>query len=114
VAPFPSPLHRGLLFGGLATALLVLGGCGRKAEPLVPVRGKLTVKGQPLFAGTVVFYPDRENGNLTAGEPRGFIEQGIYELYSDDAEGAPPGRYKVAMFAVKGAWPTAPRDRRSG
>ena len=81
--------------------VLLACGCGG-GERLVPVAGRITVGGKPLPAGVVVFHPDVERGNRTRQEPRGTVnEQGAYELRSGDRAGAPPGWYRVAVFAMR-------------
>jgi hypothetical protein len=87
----------------LATLLIV--GCQKQApEPtLVPVKGKVTVKGKPLTRATIVFHPDAEKGNTSKLEPRAEItpdNAGNYELESNDKTGAPPGWYRVTVYAT--------------
>src|ERR1700729_3502154 len=81
-----------ILFG---CAPLFLAGC---SPAPVPVSGKVTVGGEPLKTGTVTFFA--EAGNPTKAEPRGKIkEDGTYEVQTDGKPGAPPGTYKVVVFA---------------
>jgi hypothetical protein len=92
-------------------ACLTLVGCQAAPVPevLVPVKGKVTVKGKPLGMGTIVFHPDREKGNTSKQEPRGTISSdGTYELDSSDDAGAPPGAYKVTIYAMKNEGSTKP------
>jgi hypothetical protein len=97
----------GLLAGLMMAAGLA--GCGGETDRLEPVRGRITVGGKPLSAGTVVFHPDAGQGNTTREEPRGTINgQGVYTLTTGGRAGAPPGWYKVAVFALK------PSTRESG
>ncbi len=98
-----------LLFLAVAT------GCsGPAKEPLYPVAGTITVKGQPLTAGTVVFHPDRDKGNKEKREPRATISSdapGRYQLSTDNQEGAPAGWYKVTVYAHKpGSGSTSPPE----
>jgi hypothetical protein len=80
--------------------LLALG-C-TSSEHLAPVSGKVTIKGEALTLGTVVFYPDAAKGNTRTGELRGSLNaQGVYEIKTGDRAGAPLGWYKVAVFALK-------------
>ncbi len=86
------------LIAGLSAAL---SGCG-KQEQLLPVKGKVLFKDQPLPKGTVVLTPDAAKGNTTLHEPRGEIDaQGNYEINTSGKPGAPPGWYKVAVISMK-------------
>jgi hypothetical protein len=83
--------------------ILLLAGCSPIQEDYLPVEGTITVHGQPLPAGTIVFHPDAAKGNTSKREPRGVIgtvEPGHYRLTTDDRDGAPPGCYKVTIFAL--------------
>src|SRR5262245_15660650 len=87
--------------GGTAlVALLALAGC-RGEEPLIPVEGQVTVGGKPLTTGTVVYHPDPAKGNKSLHEPRGELgPDGRYQLVTGtQAVGAPPGWYKVTVYA---------------
>ena len=91
----------------MLTGVLIVGCQGQAPQvALVPVQGKLTVKGKPLTHATVVFHPDPDRGNTSKLEPRAEITPesgGIYELESDDRAGAPPGWYRVTVYATKPA-----------
>lgn len=89
--------------------LLILAGCGGGGEKLIPVEGKVTVDGQPLTTGTVIFHPDTAKGNATMHEPRGELDQtGTYKIaVGTTTTGAPPGWYKVYVYA---AVKTNPQD----
>jgi hypothetical protein len=89
---------------------LILIGCQAAVpETLVPVKGKVSVKGKPLATGTIVFHPDRDKGNTSKQEPRGTVaEDGTYELESNDEPGAPTGWYKVTVYAMKNEGSTKP------
>jgi len=86
----------------LATALLsglVLVstiGCGG-GPPTIPVTGKVTVDGQPLAKGSLLFKP--EEGLKIPREPSGTIENGDYSISTDGKPGAPLGKYKVVIVA---------------
>jgi hypothetical protein len=97
---------------GLAPAA----GCARDpGEKLLPVAGKVTVHGQPLAGGSVSFRPDGSRGNATLHHPTGVIDaRGNFELYTTRRRGAPPGWYKVLVFADEnrlagGTHPLMPR-----
>jgi hypothetical protein len=91
----------------LAWLLLVLGallstvaGCSQPGEKLLPVSGRITVDGRPLTFGSVAFRPDASRGNTTQHHPIGQIDSaGNYVLYTLRQKGAPPGWYKVLVFA---------------
>ena len=97
-------------FAAFATCLILVGCQAAPApEVLVPVKGKVTVKGKPLSAGTVVFHPDRDKGNTSKNEPRGTISaEGTFELETADEPGAPAGWYRVTIFAMKNEGSTKP------
>ena len=79
----------------LPCALLTFASC---SQPRYPVEGKVTLNGQPLKTGTVLFWSDVKAER--SGLPRAEIRQdGSYTLYSGGAEGAPPGTYKVTVSA---------------
>jgi hypothetical protein len=92
-------------------ALLLIAGCSRP-EPLIPVTGTLTVRKQPLAAGTIVFHPDRDKGNNDKREPRATIGEvpGVYQLTTDNKEGAPAGWYKVTVHALKSTSSARPSE----
>jgi len=80
-------------------------GCGRGNPPGTPVKGKITIDGDPLPAGTVIFEPDAQKGNISKREFRAQIDPtnpGAYELKSD-GDGVSLGWYRVAVFAIESA-----------
>jgi len=80
----------------LALSLLFLVGCGGPSVKTVPVRGKVTVKGQPVNDGNVTLVPasgSDAKGVLSAGQ----IKNGEYTIYTAGKEGAPEGQYKVTV-----------------
>ncbi len=75
-------------------------GCSRPSD-LVPVRGMVRLGDRPLPTGTVSLRADASKGNETQHHPTGVIgEDGRYELYTGEQKGAPPGWYKVVVFAT--------------
>jgi hypothetical protein len=75
-------------------------GCGSGPRGLVPVAGKVTVAGRPLTKGTVTLRPDASRGNTSQFHPTGVVDaQGNYYLVTGKSKGAPPGWYKVLVFA---------------
>lgn len=87
----------------LVAALLVMAvmaGCSAGNSDLIPVSGKVLQNGQPLATGTVSFRPDATKGNTSQHHPTGVIDaDGRYVLYTAEQSGAPPGWYKVVVFA---------------
>jgi hypothetical protein len=72
---------------------LALAGCGQQ-DGLVPVKGKVLYKGEPVPKGTVAFIPDTAKGNKGLHRPQGVIgPQGDYELVTSNKRGVPPGPY---------------------
>lgn len=91
----------------LSLGILVgVASCGGDSAGLVPVSGKVFLEGQPLPRGSVSYRPDASRGNKSLHHPTGEIDaQGNYELMTVGKKGAPPGRYKVLVFAAE---PTGP------
>jgi len=78
----------------LATAVLV--GCSGPTGPkTVPVKGTLTVKGQPANNVTITFAPTDAKNPAASGQ----VINGAFELSSggQGAKGAVPGKYKVVL-----------------
>ena len=78
-------------------ALLGLAGCkGNSLPPLVPVKGKVTVDGQPLTSGQVTYLPadPSEKAPLSNGT---IDSAGNYEIFTQGQSGAPKGKYKVTV-----------------
>jgi hypothetical protein len=91
-------------------AMLTLASC---SLPRYPVEGKVTLDGQPLKAGTVVFWPGdgkEERSTRFPSSPIG--EDGRFALHTDGAEGAPVGTYKVTVIAEDLADSTKPEKTR--
>src|SRR5262245_48110528 len=89
-----------LLALALVAAGAVLPGCGGPAEEFFPVTGQVTLDGKPLKVGSVSFRPDAARGNASLHHPTGEIDdQGRYTLVTVGRKGAPPGWYKVLVFA---------------
>ena len=91
-------LRKSSYFAWLGCAV-VLAGCSRE-EPLnlVPVSGTVSVAGKPLTMGVVSLRPDGDNETLH--HPTGTIDSaGKYQLQTVGRDGAPPGQYKVLVFA---------------
>ncbi len=82
---------------GLAGSLLALGlamvwGCGSKEAG--SVSGKVTLGGQPLSQGSIVFQDSARGISVTAPLSR----DGTYVAKTHDRPGLPPGTYQVAIM----------------
>ena len=74
----------------------LIAGCGGKPtglENLAPVKGKIVFQGQPITKGnvrSVALFPDKNQGNTTAHEPRGDIDaDGHFEIVTANRKGRP-------------------------
>jgi hypothetical protein len=89
-----------LAAASVCLAVLAASGCSGRSDGLSPVSGKVSAGGQPLKTGSVTFRPDTSKGNQTLHHPTGDIDaEGNYLLYTIGKKGAPPGWYKVLVFA---------------
>ena len=99
-----------------ALAVLIVGllvfaaGCGAEGEKLAPVAGTITVGGRPVPSGTLTFYPEGSKGNATPHQPTGVLgADGRFEVFvPGNKKGAPPGWYKVVVYAVDDPQPGKP------
>lgn len=92
-------------------ALLAAWGCGGSSGPdnLVPVSGKVTLKGKALTRGTVSYRADKLRGSKETLEPYAEIQpDGTYTLYTNKKPGAPPGKYIVLVEASEDIDPKNP------
>jgi hypothetical protein len=85
--------HSSLLLG-LAFFTFVVG-CGSGKPKVEPVRGKVTIDGQPLTEGTIVFHPSQGRPAL------GMVQQdGSYVLTTlHESDGALAGEHRVTIEA---------------
>ena len=79
----------------LAAAMLIIAGCGRGAGRL-PIEGAVTVDGQPLEAGYIVFFPEGPGGGPSAGAE---VVDGRYRIGA--AGGAFAGTFRVEITASR-------------
>ena len=88
-------ISRSCLLLVLAAALGA--GCNpHSLPPMAPVKGTVTLDGQPVTAGQVSFIPTDKTD--TAGLSSGTIgTDGAYEIHTGGASGAPLGKYKVTV-----------------
>jgi hypothetical protein len=85
-------------------ALLLATGCGQGTAdgPGFPVTGKVTVEGEPLKSGVVLYVPDVQRGNRSRVRPAGPIdEEGSYTLSAEGKRNIPPGWYIVVVQAFE-------------
>ena len=89
-----------ILFGALG--LISFAGCSRSQESLIEVRGRVSFGGKPLATGVVSLRPDAERGNKSLHQPTGVIDPtGDYRIFTNQRPGAPPGWYRVVVFATE-------------
>lgn len=85
----------------LVALLSGLSGCGgansgAPTQPLVPISGKVTLKGQPLASASVVFTP---RGSTPGAGAYGVTDaNGVYVLkHKSESDGVEPGEYAVVI-----------------
>jgi hypothetical protein len=92
--------------------VLLLFGCSTSEIDrvrLVPVSGRVLVKGAPVARGTLSFRPDAAKGNNAKFEPAATIdEDGKYRLKTAGRDGAPPGWYRVILACAEPIDPKNP------
>jgi hypothetical protein len=87
---------RGLLVG----ISVILSGCGDSNGGLLAISGKITVNGEPLKDGQIIFEPlDKGNGS-SSGAP---IKDGAYDIKR--VNGLKPGKYLVRITCGDGKTP---------
>ena len=74
---------------------LALAGCGESGPARAPIRGRVTLGGQPLKAGRIIFTPQAPN---TGPATSAAISEGVYQLAR--TEGPIVGRNRVEIEAV--------------
>jgi hypothetical protein len=90
----------------LVVTPLGMSACGSGGPRKVPAEGTVTFNGQPLATGQVQLQPEAAPAPDATTDPvpapNGVIENGKFALGTQvDGDGAPPGRYKVAIYAYK-------------
>jgi hypothetical protein len=78
-----------------ATIAVLAAGCGRSSR--IPVKGTVSINGQPLEAGDISFAPVSASGGPTAGAP---VARGAYHVPAE--QGLVAGDYKVQIHAFRG------------
>ncbi|MEX0792108.1 MAG: carboxypeptidase-like regulatory domain-containing protein [Pirellulaceae bacterium] len=90
---FRIPFCLGLL------AIVSLVGCGAAADPLgrQDISGEITLKGEPLDGGSIIFEPEDSSISTSGGAS---IAEGKFEL--PKGRGLAPGVYKIRISAAGG------------
>ena len=84
-----------------SVAILGISGCGDGRGVRVPVSGAVTIDGQPLAFGQIMFMPvvNGENNRPGGGS---LNSDGSYRVSAYTAfDGLPPGQYKVAITGTE-------------
>src|SRR5690349_15776348 len=85
----------------VVASLLLNLGCGSQPKELLhPIKGRITLDGKPLPRGSVSLRA--ELGATVGHQPTGMIEPaGEFVVYTNGQAGAPPGNYRVVVFATE-------------
>jgi hypothetical protein len=79
-----------------------MSGCSQSGPALVPVRGRVTVAGEPFVHGTVRFMPKSTGEHSPQGGFAVTDDEGNYELqFFDNRTGIEPGDYYVSFSLFK-------------
>ncbi|VTS08708.1 hypothetical protein [Tuwongella immobilis] len=81
----------------LVWPMLALAGCGESNTERVTVHGQVTIQGQPLIGGTIVFTPDPERGQSGPLSFAPIQSDGTYILRTEQGFGAPPGWHRITI-----------------
>jgi hypothetical protein len=82
--------------------LLAGAGCDRRDADLVPVRGRVYYRGQPLAGGTIVFTPDPGRGGAGPLARAEIGPDGTYALRTGARPGAVAGWHTVTVAGARG------------
>jgi hypothetical protein len=93
-------LPRTAIVGLLLAAALVLPGCGDQYGGRMPISGSVTLEGQPLDVGTIIFEPLEKGPTRAQGE----VKSGQFSIPRES--GLTPGKYLVRLTAGDGKTPT--------
>lgn len=82
----------------LVLGVLLALGCSSDRPKLVLVAGKVTHKGQPLTAGSIVFHPEAGN-SYQKDRPSSLLQlDGSFTMKTFPfGDGVPPGQYKATL-----------------
>ena len=83
----------------VATLPFVGAGCGddSNVSGLIEVTGQVTIDGQPLTEGSVIFFPDSSQGNSGPMAGASIDTDGNYSIKTTGKAGALPGWYTVTI-----------------
>lgn len=97
-----SPAPWSLAFIALGGGFSLVGCTESKPSDLVPVTGRVTLDGRPLTSGSISL---RADAGETWHQPTGVISgnDGEFVVYTNGRPGAPPGQYRVIVFASEPA-----------
>ena len=86
---------------------LMAAGCSGDRPKLVAAAGKVTYKGQPLTAGSIIFHPDAGN-SYQKDRPSSLLQlDGSFTMKTFPfGDGVPPGQYKACLLYTS----PSPRD----
>lgn len=78
--------------------LFLVAGCGPKGPATVPVKGTLTIGGQPASSVGISLVPADAKLPTASGN----VQNGAFEVFSGNqgTPGAVPGKYKVVLYAT--------------
>ncbi|WP_010586772.1 hypothetical protein [Schlesneria paludicola] len=88
-------------WGAILIVVLAIntGGCGKSGRPvLVPAIGEVMFKGEPLTAGSIIFFPDK-SVDYQNDRPSSLLQVNgsfIMKTYPF-GDGVSPGKYKVCL-----------------
>jgi len=100
----------------LMLLIVLLGsGCQREAE-VVPVRGTVMYRGQPLRQGVVAFVSDPQRSSDSVLAVATIQPDGHFSLQWQERQGLPPGWYRISILCPNDrTWPERYCDpQRSG
>jgi hypothetical protein len=87
-------------YSAATVALLLAAGCDSGTESFARVRGRVAYRSFPLHTGTIVFTPDESRGTTGALIHADIRQDGTYEMGTAEAQGAPPGWYRITIMAI--------------
>jgi hypothetical protein len=83
----------------LALLLVLVSGCGDKADSRAIVHGSVRYRSRLLTSGTIVFVPDLERGTPNELAIGTIGPDGTYRLETDKGNTLAPGWYRVTVVA---------------
>src|SRR5262245_51237518 len=86
---------------GLVLLGVLLAGCGRGEPGLVPVKGQVFYRRQPLPGGTIVFTPDPQRGGRGPQARARIGPDGRYQLLTGDKPGAVAGWHRITVAPAR-------------